>query len=117
MDEQLVRKLRVESGISQRKMAEKVFVSRTTYQKFERGEYDPPISFIKRVAEVLQVDYNLLVSSSVRKNDIEKVLTTPLSYHGEELNANEKLKISIFIRLLKGQVSEKDYFLNLLQEA
>ena len=47
--------LRVMRGLSQKDMAEKIGVARSTYTLYEKGAREPNISKIIKIAEVLQV--------------------------------------------------------------
>ncbi len=59
-----VRELRVESGMSQRELAEKLSVSRQTVNSIETGRYDPSLPlaitiarhFHRTVEEIFHVD-------------------------------------------------------------
>ncbi|SJZ87321.1 DNA-binding transcriptional regulator, XRE-family HTH domain [Pilibacter termitis] len=100
----MIRALRVSSGISQKELAKELFVSRTTYQKFERGEYDPPLSFILALSEFFQIDPKRLIPQRQQPQEIENVLQTPLSFRNQEITVSEKMKIFLFIRSLKGEL-------------
>ncbi|WP_200806715.1 helix-turn-helix domain-containing protein [Pilibacter termitis] len=112
--QEIIRNLRESAGISQKEIAKKLFVSRTTYQKFERGEYDPPLSFIIALSDLFQIDPKWLISNRQQQHDIEKLLLSPLVFRDEELTVTDKMKIFLFIRLLKeDEEKEKEYFLSL----
>lgn len=53
-------KLRIENKLTQQQVADKLGVTRPTYSKWETNVAEPPIYFIKRLAEILSTDYNTL---------------------------------------------------------
>ena len=58
-----LRKLRVESGFSQRDLAEKMFVTRSTVARWENGSRLPDVAMISRLSQCLGVDSGVLLSS------------------------------------------------------
>lgn len=55
---------------SQREIARKMHISRSTYGRYERGELSPPIWFLERIAEFYGLDMQLLLWSDLRKRGI-----------------------------------------------
>lgn len=47
---------------TQQYIADELCINRTTYTKWEIGETEPSIDFIKKLAKLLNVDYNFLFS-------------------------------------------------------
>lgn len=50
-----VRKLRKRQGISQEKLAEKAGIHRTYMGKIERGESNPPVHTVNKIARALKI--------------------------------------------------------------
>ena len=75
-----LKKYRVENNISQEELSSKLYVSRTLISKWENGVVYPSASNMEKLAELMQVDINYLLS-----NEETKSLT---------LNANSKQEIS-----------------------
>ena len=57
-----LKKLRIEKGLSQQALADKLFVTRPTVARWEAGTRLPDAMMITRLAEVLSVDVNILMS-------------------------------------------------------
>jgi transcriptional regulator with XRE-family HTH domain len=56
-----VRKLRVERGLSLRKLAKLTGIAYSNLSKFENGAHDPKLSTIARIAEALGVQMTSLI--------------------------------------------------------
>jgi DNA-binding NarL/FixJ family response regulator len=59
-----LKKLRTEKGLSQREVAEQIFVSRPTVARWENGSRLPDADMISRLSKCLGVDINTLLSSA-----------------------------------------------------
>ena len=59
-----IRKLRNEKGLSQKALADKMFVTRPTVARWESGSRLPDAVMITRLAEVLGADVNLLLTAA-----------------------------------------------------
>ena len=59
-----IKKLRTEKGLSQQTLADKMFVTRPTVARWESGVRLPDVVMITRLAEVLGVDINFLLSAA-----------------------------------------------------
>ena len=64
-----LKKLRKEKGISQIQLAKLMFVNNATISKWESGSRLPDASMITRLAKVLEVDVNTLLSTTVESNE------------------------------------------------
>lgn len=58
-----LRRLRAERGLSQRKMAEKLYVTRSTVARWENGNRLPDVAMISRLAQCLEVDASMLFAA------------------------------------------------------
>lgn len=63
-----LKKLRIDKGFSQQALANKMFVTRPTVARWENGSRLPDAVMISRLADVLGVDVNFLLST-VAEND------------------------------------------------
>lgn len=59
-----LKKLRTEQGLSQNALADKMFVTQPTIARWESGIRLPDATMITRLAEVLSVDVNILMSAA-----------------------------------------------------
>ena len=57
-----LKRIRTEKGLSQQALADKLFVTRPTVARWEAGTRLPDAMMITRLAEVLSVDVNILMS-------------------------------------------------------
>lgn len=61
---EILKKLRTERGLSQRKLAELMFVTRSTVSRWENGNRLPDAAMISRLSKCLDVDVNTLLSAA-----------------------------------------------------
>ena len=69
-----LKKLRTEKGLSQRELAEKMYVTRTAITKWESGNRLPDAAMIKRLSEVLGVDVNTLLSAVAESDEYPNII-------------------------------------------
>ena len=69
-----LKKARIERGLSQQALASKIFVTRSTVARWETGSRLPDAMMIKRLAEILNVDVNLLLSSAIESEKCPNVI-------------------------------------------
>ena len=69
-----LKKLRTEKGLSQRALAEKMYVTRTAITKWESGNRLPDAAMIKRLSEVLGVDVNTLFSAVAESDECPNII-------------------------------------------
>lgn len=66
---QNLKKLRTEKGLSQRELAERLYVTRTSVNRWECGNRLPDIAMITRLSEVLGVDVNVLLNAAAQSDE------------------------------------------------
>ena len=69
-----LKKLRKEKGLTQRELAERLFVNRTSVNRWESGSRLPDAEMIFRLAEVLEVDVNILLSTASLSDERPNVI-------------------------------------------
>ena len=69
-----LKKLRTEKGLSQRELAEEIFVTRTAITKWESGNRLPDAAMIKRLSEVLGTDVNILLSAAAESDECPNII-------------------------------------------
>ena len=62
-----LREARKLSGMTQKEVAEKVGIARSTYALYETGERSPDVEVVKKLATVLNVSGDYLIGNEVRK--------------------------------------------------
>ena len=69
-----LRKLRTEKGLSQRDLAERVYVTRTTVNRWENGSRLPDAAMLSRLSNCLDVDVNTLLSTAMESDESPNVI-------------------------------------------
>ena len=69
-----LRDLRTEKNISQRELADRMFVTRSTVARWESGSRLPDASMIYRLAECLDVNVDRLLSAAVESDESPNVI-------------------------------------------
>lgn len=69
-----IKKLRMRKGLSQQTLADKMFVTRPTVARWESGVRLPDAVMITRLAEVLGVDINFLLSAASESDTCPNVI-------------------------------------------
>ena len=69
-----LKNLRSEKGLSQRELAEQLYVNRSTVARWESGSRLPDAAMIARLSEVLDVDVGTLLSASVERDESPNVI-------------------------------------------
>ena len=69
-----LKKLRNEKKLSQKELAEKIFVSRTTITRYENGTRLPDSAMMLRLAKILETDLNKLFSAAFYSEDVPNVI-------------------------------------------
>lgn len=68
----LIRKLRTDSGLTQKQLAERICVSDKAVSKWETGCGCPDVSLLSALADVFSVDVQVLLNGCINKNESEK---------------------------------------------
>lgn len=69
-----IKKLRTDKGFTQQELADKMYVTRATVSGWESGHRLPDAAMISRLAEVLGVDINLLLSAVEQSDECPNVI-------------------------------------------
>lgn len=69
-----LRKLRAERELSQRELAQRVYVTRSTVARWENGSRLPDAAMISRLAQCLDVDVNTLLSVAAESDESPNVI-------------------------------------------
>ena len=69
-----LKRLRTEKGLSQQELSDKVYVTRATVSRWESGNRLPDAMMISRLAEVLGVDVNVLLSAVEQSDECPDVI-------------------------------------------
>ena len=69
-----LKKLRIKKGLSQRTLAEKMYVTNATVSRWESGIRLPDATMIARLSEVLDADVNILLSAAAESDDCPNII-------------------------------------------
>lgn len=72
-----LRFLRDKQNLSQQKIADTLFITRSRYVKYEDGTSEPPIEILLRISKYFSISIDLLVSVDIRKYPLEQMLSLP----------------------------------------
>lgn len=97
-------KLRKERQISTREMADKLNISKSTYNHWETGRCEPDIEHLKALAGFFCVSIDYLVGSTIR--EVKNISPAPNS---DNLSPDERKLLKAFNSL---DVFERDFFLS-----
>ena len=69
-----LKKLRTESGLSQRDLAKQIYVARSTVARWENGSRLPDAAMLSRLARCLGVDGGVLLSAATESDEAPNVI-------------------------------------------
>ena len=69
-----LKNLRTEKGLSQRELADQMYVTRSTVARWENGSRLPSAVVIARLAECLSTDFNILMNAAVESEEAPNVI-------------------------------------------
>lgn len=105
----ILRELRTKKGVYQKDVAKYLGVDRTTYVKYERGDSEPSIDIIKKLANYFDVTVDFLVGEEKKVNTLDEQLSgIEFALYGEihDLTDDEKQDILSYVKFKKSQRQE-----------
>ena len=69
-----LKQLRTNKGLSQRELAERMFVNRSTVARWESGSRLPDAVMISRLSQCLGIDVNTLLTAAAKSDDAPNVI-------------------------------------------
>lgn len=102
----ILRELRTKKGVYQKDVAKYLGVDRTTYVKYERGDSEPSIDIIKKLANYFDVTVDFLVGEEKKANTLDEQLSgIEFALYGEihDLTDDEKQDILSYVKFKKSQ--------------
>ena len=67
-----IAKLRVERGLTQAELANRLCIARSTLAGYERGSIQPTTFILLRISKHLDIDINTLLGVDVNSNDVKE---------------------------------------------
>jgi transcriptional regulator with XRE-family HTH domain len=86
----ILKHLRKSEGYSQKKLAEKIGISRQTIIKYEKGECKLPSTVIKKFAKLFDVDYSCFIENKIPQELTYEIIPS-------NLNKNDEIQMRISI--------------------
>ena len=69
-----LRKLRTEKGLSQQELAERVYVTRSTVSRWEKGSRLPDVAMLSRLSACLDTDVDALIYAAMESEESPNVI-------------------------------------------
>ena len=92
---------REQKGLSQKDVAEKIGVAKSTYSLYESGNREPNVQTIKKIANVLDVSADELLGIDAGST------TIAAHFDGEEYTEEQLERIKEFAKFIKSQKDPK----------
>lgn len=87
----LISEARKKLNLTQKNLADKLYVSDKAVSKWERGICFPDISVLIPLTEILNISlYDLLKGEKMNKKDVEETLKDTINYSTNEIERNKK---------------------------
>ena len=87
----IISEARKNMNMTQKELADKLYVSDKAVSKWERGLCFPDISVLIPLTEILNISlYDLLRGERMKKSEVEETLKNTISYSNNELKRNKK---------------------------
>ena len=92
----IIQSARKNKKMTQKELAEKLYVSDKAVSKWERGLCFPDISVLIPLTEILGISlYDLLKGESMSKNEVEEAIKNTIEYTNNEIKKKSKKNIII----------------------
>ena len=92
---------RERKGLSQKEVAEKIGVAKSTYSLYESGNREPNVQTIKKISDVLSVSVDTLLGL----DDEQPINTIAAHFDGTEFTDTELDDIANYIEFVKSKKS------------
>ena len=92
-----LRRVREQKGLSQKDVAEKIGVAKSTYSLYESGNREPNVQTIKKIADVLEVSADELLGINM------DATTLAAHFDGDEFTEDELNEIRQFAEFVKNR--------------
>lgn len=92
-----LKEVRLKKGISQKEVAEKIGVAKSTYSLYESGNREPNVETIKKIADFLNVSADVLLGLD------ESPVTLAAHFDGTEYTESELDEIRQFAEFVKNR--------------
>lgn len=102
MNKEILRSIREKSNLTQKEVAEKLNIPRSTYNSYEQGIADPNVEKLIKLSQIFNVTIDKLVGNEISiDNETQKVIDTC-----KKLN---HVEISKLIHYAEGMIMNRQY--------
>ncbi|OGF25333.1 hypothetical protein A2331_03915 [Candidatus Falkowbacteria bacterium RIFOXYB2_FULL_34_18] len=98
---QIIKLLRLKNNVSQQELADKTGVTANYLSLIENGKRNPPLSFLKKIADAFDISVNLLIWEKIDYSNIKNKESREIAKKVNE-NLNNIYKL-LFNELVKSQ--------------
>lgn len=102
-----IKKLRNEKGLSQKKLAEELFVSQTTIWKWETGSATPDPEMIVKISDLFGVTADYLLGKETSPTTDMSNVSFAFAGEVKDLTEEQMESVMAFVKLLKEQNKKK----------
>jgi len=96
---QKLKQLRLERGLSQQQIADKLGISNQAYSRWETGKFSPNLQSLEKIAKTLNVPIEELLSN--KPLSLEKILSSEtITFQDKELSEKQLNDLKQFIKEL-----------------
>ena len=92
-----LKEARLKSGYSQKEVADKIGVAKSTYSLYESGNREPNVDTIKKISDILKVSADTLLGLE------EEPITLAAHFDGDEYTEDELEEIRQFAEFVKNR--------------
>ena len=92
-----LKEARLKSGYSQKEVAEKIRLAKSTYSLYESGNREPNVDTIKKISDILKVSADTLLGLE------EEPITLAAHFDGDEYTEDELEEIRQFAEFVKNR--------------
>lgn len=94
-----LKRTRLKRGLSQKEVAEKIGVAKSTYSLYESGNREPNVETIKKISEILDVSADTLLGLE------DAPVTIAAHFDGTEYTEEQLQRIKEFAKFIKQEGS------------
>jgi transcriptional regulator with XRE-family HTH domain len=106
-----IRSIREAKGLTQEQVAEKTGISSSVYGDIERGENDPKLSKLQKIAEAFEIQLSELVDLSDKGN-----LNVSFAHHHNHRNTNTTHQNHVYVGSCAAELKEQKLVNEFLQK-
>lgn len=111
-----IKKYRKQKGLTQKDLASKVGVTASTITKYEKGDLEPNLDIIKKIAKALDISYIEIIDDEYQDADEREIIDTLRKIVGadmyDSIQLQQKRRLNEFKRYMK-KLTPRDLGINI----